>query len=660
MDTPTLLPGLDALAQWREAMRQQWDDLAGLLAEHGLLTESAQPTAQGVAQRLQHDRLVVAFVAEFSRGKSELINALLFADTGRRVLPASPGRTTMCPVELGWDPTQPPSLDLLPIHTRRGDDELGTSLAAWRAHPERWHRVSLDPADPAALAQALSEVTRHRRVPPAMAQALGLWSADAPQDNPPTGPDGLVEVPAWRHALVNYPHPLLARGLVVLDTPGLNAVGTEPELTLGLLPAAHAALFVLGADTGVTRSDLAIWRDHLGDQKLSCYVALNKIDTLADPLTPPAEVEAAMQRQCASAAAMLGLSPDRVFPVSARRALTARMAGDVPGLAASGLPALEQALGADLLPRRQQMLGEAVIVGARTLVAQAVLRVRELRRGHAEQMLELRSLRGKSNSKVRLMLRRVEQETQDFERCTVHLAAMRSVHLRQMQEALQRLNGPVVAEAIQRLSHAVHQAAWPLKAQRAFADTCDGLRGVIEDVIARTDETAAMLQGSFRQLNTDYAFTLSLDPPPGLPALAQEIDQLHAGYRRYLGLQNALRLRSPAFSLNLVHMLASRLSAVFEQASEVLQQWHQSVSVQVDTQLREKRRHFRRRHESLARIQDATDGLDARLAEVEQQDALLHALLSRANQRADALCTLAGAGPSALPRPPGLHAAGRA
>ena len=67
----------------------------------------------------------------------------------------------------------------------------------------------------------------------------------------PTGEDGHkpdaagnVEIPCWRHALINYPHPLLQRGLVVIDTPGLNAVGAEPELTLGLLPAAHAIVFL--------------------------------------------------------------------------------------------------------------------------------------------------------------------------------------------------------------------------------------------------------------------------------------------------------------------------------------------------------------------------------------------------------------------------------
>ena len=46
---------------------------------------------------------MLAFVAEFSRGKSELINAIFFADAGRRVLPATPGRTTMCPVELRYE-----------------------------------------------------------------------------------------------------------------------------------------------------------------------------------------------------------------------------------------------------------------------------------------------------------------------------------------------------------------------------------------------------------------------------------------------------------------------------------------------------------------------------------------------------------------------------
>ena len=73
----------------------------------------------------------------------------------------------------------------------------------------------------------------------------------------------MIEIPKWRHALISFPHHLLKQGLTILDTPGLNALGTEPELTLNMLPSAQAVLFVLGADTGVTRSDMEIWQHHI-------------------------------------------------------------------------------------------------------------------------------------------------------------------------------------------------------------------------------------------------------------------------------------------------------------------------------------------------------------------------------------------------------------
>ena len=99
---------------------------------------------------------------------------------------------------------------------------------------------------------------------------------------------GSVDIPCWRHAIINFPHPLLQQGLVILDTPGLNAIGTEPELTLSLLPQAHAVLFILAADAGVTRTDLEVWNQHLAGEDAAAkdgrVVILNKIDGLWDDL----------------------------------------------------------------------------------------------------------------------------------------------------------------------------------------------------------------------------------------------------------------------------------------------------------------------------------------------------------------------------------------
>ena len=73
---------------WRQGVADALDsyrDWAG--AAELLDAGTAQRLAQARA-RLQDDRLSVAFVAEYSRGKSELINALFFADYGQRILPS--------------------------------------------------------------------------------------------------------------------------------------------------------------------------------------------------------------------------------------------------------------------------------------------------------------------------------------------------------------------------------------------------------------------------------------------------------------------------------------------------------------------------------------------------------------------------------------------
>ena len=97
----------------------------------------------------------------------------------------------------------------------------------------------------------------------ALARKYGLYGDEDFLTRLDAAGEGAVEIPCWRHAVINFPHPLLQQGLVILDTPGLNAIGTEPELTLNLLPNAHAVLFILAADAGVTKTDLEVWNQHL-------------------------------------------------------------------------------------------------------------------------------------------------------------------------------------------------------------------------------------------------------------------------------------------------------------------------------------------------------------------------------------------------------------
>jgi len=635
---PTFASNFDALSGWRTALGQRLSELTRYLADHDLADGPANEALIALGRRLSGEKLIVAFVAEFSRGKSELINAIFFADAGKRVLPATPGRTTMCPVELAYDPEEPPTLSLLPILSRLE----GFSLGELRAQPRAWTHIKLNVQSPDELSEALKEVMRTRWVSQDQARTLGFWDDARPEDNPPLDDEGRVEVPEWRHALINYPHPLLRQGLVVLDTPGLNAIGAEPELTLGLLPTAHATVFILGADTGVTKSDMAIWRDHLGTHNLARFVVLNKIDAMVDPLATAAQVDEQIEAQRQATARTLDIPASRVFPLSARQALAARVARDPEGLAKSRLTELEDALSSQLLPQRRQVLQEVVNDAAQQVEVHVSRKLGDQRRQLAEQMLELRGVRGKSSAKVRTMITRVEEETAEFELCTSRLQALRVVHSRMLKDALIGLSTDRLREEVEQMQVEMHASILNLGARKAFIGLCTRLRHLLEKATGQGEEIREMLGASFAKLNAEFGFGLASPKAPELERFTRELSLIERNYVQYLGLTQALRLSQPKFMEQFRRMLVSKLRVVFENATGELELWSKSASAQVDSQLRERRRSFRRRREALERIQSAAGELEQRIGEIEKQDQRLHQFLARVGDLSSALREAAG------------------
>src|SRR5438876_5932155 len=406
----------EAYSDWRRRLSAGISGLHEWLSQQELADAQVDLKVQHLLERLHQDKLVVAFVAEFSRGKSELINAIFFADFGQRLLPSAAGRTTMCPTELLYDSTRPPSIRLLPIETRARDG----SVTEFKNYADEWVTLSLDLSSADKMSQVLSQVSQTKRVPIVLARRYGLYDEGDVLAPLSAADEGAVDIPCWRHAVINFPHPLLQHGLVILDAPGLTAIGTEPELTLNLLPNAHAVLFILAADAGVTKTDIDVWRNHLvGDNpatKEGRMVILNKIDGLWDELRTTAEVESEIARQVRTSARLLELPPAQVFPVSAQKALLAKINGDDVLLAKSRLPQLEAALSSELIPAKRHIVGSATQVEIRALAAgmRAILANRIA--GIHEQLAELRGLRGKNQDVVEHMMERIQQEKNVFER----------------------------------------------------------------------------------------------------------------------------------------------------------------------------------------------------------------------------------------------------
>ena len=625
---PSFSEQFDRFGHWRREFAGRMAGFQDWLAAQDLLDAAVQDYLQRLENLLRSDKVCVAFVAEFSRGKSELINAVFFAHYGRRIMPATPGRTTMCPTELGYEPGLPPCLRLLPVETR----SKPYSLAEWRSRPSTWVQLPLDVHDADQLAHTMAHVAQVRKVPMQEAQLLGFWSDEPGAENPPCDAQGLVEIPKWRHALLNMAHPLLKQGLVIIDTPGLNAVGTEPELTVNLIAQAHAVVFLLAADAGVTKSDLSIWKEHL----LPCHregnahlVVLNKIDTLWGSLDSGTEVQAQLNRQRAQSAQILEVDSARIVPLSAQKGLIAKIESNAALLKSSGLPLFEDLLAQGILAHRQSILRNVVGAGVTQLQAQVLRAIHIRRRDLQEQVLELRSLRGKNANVIEGMRQRIQIEQRTFEASTSKIVAVRTVHLKLMNQAFQWLGATSQRKELEQLTGALAHSGLKIGVRKVYASTFENLRGLGAQAKVAAVEIQDMLGGTFKELNAEFGFSLQLPGPLHLHDFDRELAHIEESYLHYLGFGHALKLANPLFGQRMVKALGMRLRSLFESAANDLDLWSKSATSQLDAQLKERKRSFARRIEAVDRISEAASGLMDRIAEIESAAQQLTALEQR-------------------------------
>jgi hypothetical protein len=409
--TSSLNTKITEYSEWRENLTATIDEYIDWLGHTDSLEAIQELRLYDIKDILKKDQLVLAFLAEFSRGKTETINALFFSDFNQRLLPSEPGRTTMCPTEIFWDAREEPCIKLLPIESRRTDD----TLTYLKTTTDAWHKIRLDIASPNAMKETLRALVQKKEVDLETAKSLGFWNESDPAMRRALADKGTVEIPLWRHALINYPHPLLKNGLVVIDTPGLNTMGAEPELTLSIIPNAHAVLFLTATDTGITKSDMQIWSDYVQKRATHKLVVLNKIDILWDGLETEDEVEALIQKQIQNTAHELGLDSRNIFAISAQKALVAKIRKDAALLNRSGIGILEDALANQLVESKHEILGRAVVTECSNMI-RASRKVAQMRvNQNKSQLAELQAIQSKNQDESKEILAKVVAERKRYE-----------------------------------------------------------------------------------------------------------------------------------------------------------------------------------------------------------------------------------------------------
>jgi len=629
---------LEAYNRWKTEISHQIESYRQWLEDHGMSTPEDDLRLFETIEALKTDQITIAVAAEFSRGKTELINAIFFADYERRLLPSSAGRTTMCPTELYFDEkANTPYIRMLAIETRLED----TSISEHKQHPDHWINVELDVESPDSLVEAFQEIVRTKQVPVEKAIRLGLYSQEQ-HDNEEVQPE-TIEIPMWRHVLISFPHPMLKQGLVILDTPGLNALGSEPELTMDMLPNAQAVMFILAADTGATKSDMDIWNQHVklyrDSHETGVIVVLNKIDTLWDELQDDNAVRTNIDNQCRDTAHMLHIDRDDVYPVSAQKGLLAKVKKNQELLEKSGMLRLESTLSDDILPAKQKIVRENIVgrIGGMVNATKNILTTRY--KSNKDQLEELRSLSGKSADKLMNTMKQLRAEQAVYQKDVENFQTSRHVLKRQLISVSEALSIESLDDLIAKTREAMVDSWTTGGMKKGMKTFFEGTQEVMTQVNWQVEKANKIVQSIYERFREEHGFT---DLKPELfttNRYNRELKMLVAKAEQFRNSPVTTMTEQSFVVKKFFVTMVSHARNIFFRANEDAEKWAKSAMTPLANQIKERKQLLEDRLITMQKVKSSREKLgeniqriEKELAGLEQQLMTIKGILGGINQ----------------------------
>lgn len=314
MTAATAQAGYASAGEQRERLEVLCDQVGSIARELG--DDGVADRAGTLGQRLRNEVFRVMVVGDFNRGKSTFVNALL----GEPVLPVKAVPATAVITEI----------------------RFGERRAA-----RLWREGSPTPeeVDPAELVNRIT-----------------IDNSDRDRRSP------------YVRAEVTWPLTLCPRGVVLIDSPGLNEHLGRDETTLGYLLQADAVVFLQHAISPMSIAETAFLQGYLEPyDPFFVFTYFDAVDAAERD-----EVRANARRRIAD---LRGAERDegRTFFIDGKAALRARVAGDSAGFEGSGVGALERSLEHYLATDRQKVKVMSPARGLRGLAVELIKKVpREL------------------------------------------------------------------------------------------------------------------------------------------------------------------------------------------------------------------------------------------------------------------------------------------
>jgi hypothetical protein len=235
-----------------------------------------------------------------------------------------------------------------------------------------------------------------------------------------------------------------------------------------------------------------------------------------------------------------------------------------------------------------------------------------------EQLVELKSLRGKNRNIIEHMMKRIDLEKQEFDGSLMKLQGTRAVFTRLSTEVFTGLGMDILKDNISKTRDAMDRSKFSIGLRTAVKEFFAQIRNSLVVSGRKTDEITEMMTVMYRKFSTEHGLALSAPMPFSLDRYLKEIEMIEGVYHKQFGAAAIMTMPQVALMSKFFDSIASRVRQSYLQANRDVEAWLKVVMAPLEAQIWEHRSQLKKRRQSIERIHQATESLEDKLLALEK------------------------------------------
>ena len=381
---------------------------------------------------------------------------------------------------------------------------------------------------------------------------------------------------------------------------------------------------------------------------------LNKVDLMWDELKSQAEIDRAIQRMVETTAGHLQIAKERIFPISAQKALLGKIRGDAGLVRKSGIEELERYLADEVVPMRRQILCRAVVGEIGGMMASSRAQLAKKQKGNQDEIAELNGLVGKSRDVVTKLWAKITAEKNAYNAALAEYKVNFSQFSAKRAVLQDLLDTARLDAALAKSAQAIQDSWTTVGLQRGMNELVRVMSENFETVFRESEDIKKLMQAVYNTFVAKFGFQKmtipALDLDPQRTKLQLLVHQTEAFVRDPV---NVVVKEKHFVVKNFYNTLVKEARGNFVNARNHTERWLQAVILPLEVQIKDHKAQLQSRLDNLSRINEKTSSIHEQMAllktaeaDLKKQRDMIEGLIERVTAHA-ATATLKEEAPAA-------------